>query len=65
MEHQMNRFSNLPELNIERKDSVGFVKAESDSDFDDQVDENEELNGGSRAVKLSIRALNFNTMMST
>ena len=41
---------------------------ESDSDFsentDDFIDVDEEFGGASRAVKLSIRALNFNTMIS-
>ena len=33
----------------------------SDSDFeDDIIDDDEEFGGASRAVKLSIRALNFN-----
>lgn len=47
---------------------MGFVQASgSDSEFehiDDYIDEAEEFNGASRAVKLSIRALNFNMMLA-
>ena len=53
---------------MDRQDSVDFQKASgSDSEFehiDDYVDEAEEFNGASRAVKLSIRALNFNMMLA-
>ena len=44
-----------------------FQKANnSDSDFecDDFIDDDEEFGGASRSVKLSIRALNFNMMLS-
>lgn len=55
-------------LGVDKQDSVDFVKASgSDSEFeylDDYVDEAEEFNGASRAVKLSIRALNFNMMLA-
>jgi len=55
-------------LRVDKQDSVDFVKASgSDSEFeylDDYVDEAEEFNGASRAVKLSIRALNFNMMLA-
>ena len=55
-------------LKVDRQDSVDFQKASgSDSEFehiDDYVDEAEEFNGASRAVKLSIRALNFNMMLA-
>lgn len=49
--------------------SCEFEKAnESDSDFseniDDFIDVDEEFGGASRAVKLSIRALNFNMMIT-
>jgi len=55
-------------LGVDKQDSVGFVQASgSDSEFehiDDYIDEAEEFNGASRAVKLSIRALNFNMMLA-
>lgn len=55
-------------LRVDKQDSVDFQKASgSDSEFeylDDYVDEAEEFNGASRAVKLSIRALNFNMMLA-
>ena len=55
-------------LGVDKQDSVDFVKASgSDSEFeylDDYVYEAEEFNGASRAVKLSIRALNFNMMLA-
>ena len=55
-------------LGVNKQDSVGFVQASgSDSEFehiDDYIDEAEEFNGASRAVKLSIRALNFNMMLA-
>jgi hypothetical protein len=55
-------------LFVDKQDSVDFQKASgSDSEFDhqdDYIDEAEEFNGASRAVKLSIRALNFNTMLA-
>ena len=49
--------------------SCEFEQAnESDSDFseniDDFIDVDEEFGGASRAVKLSIRALNFNMMIT-
>lgn len=51
------------------KSNDAFVQASnSDSDFeyidDDFIDEEEEFGGASRAVKLSIRALNFNMMIA-
>lgn len=56
------------ELKAKRQESMDFQKASgSDSEFeyfDDFVDEAEEFNGASRAVKLSIRALNFNMMLA-
>jgi len=55
---------------LKRQESEGdqFQKASgSDSEFeqfDDYIDEAEEFAGASRAIKLSIRALNFNMMIS-
>ena len=54
---------------MKKQMSCEFEKAnESDSDFsekiDDFIDVDEEFGGASRAVKLSIRALNFNMMIS-
>ena len=53
---------------MKKQESCEFQKAtESDSDFDncdDFIDDDEEFGGASRAVKLSIRALNFNMMIS-
>lgn len=47
---------------------MGFqVASNEDSEFesgDDQIEDNEEFGGASRAVKLSIRAFQFNTMLS-
>lgn len=55
-------------LSVGKQDSVGFQQASgSDSEFeyiDDYIDEAEEFNGASRAVKMSIRALNFNMMLA-
>ena len=55
-------------LGVKKEESAGFKQANnSDSDFeflDDQIDEDEEFGGASRSVKLSIRALNFNAMIS-
>mgnify|MGYP006116817831 CR=1 FL=1 len=56
-------------LKMKKQMSCEFEKAnESDSDFseniDDFIDVDEEFGGASRAVKLSIRALNFNMMIS-
>lgn len=55
-------------LGMAKQDSVGFQQASnSDSEFeyiDDYIDEAEEFNGASRAVKMSIRALNFNMMLA-
>ena len=55
-------------LKLAKEKSVGFDQASpNDPDFeeiDDYIDEDEELSGASRAVKLSIRALNFNMMCS-
>ena len=55
-------------LGVKKEESAGFKQANnSDSDFeflDDQIDEDEEFGGASRSVKLSIRALNFNMMIS-
>jgi hypothetical protein len=46
-------------------DFQNFAKAsEDDPDFeDDQIDDDEEFGGASRAVKYSIKALHFNRMI--
>jgi hypothetical protein len=54
---------------IKKEKSNEFQQASnSDSDFeyidDDFIDEEEEFGGASRAVKLSIKALNFNMMIA-
>jgi hypothetical protein len=54
---------------MKKQESLEFQKASASdcSDFDnidDYIDDQEEFGGASRAVKLSIRALNFNMMIS-
>ena len=61
--------SNAQHLGLRKEKSSEFQQAaNSDSDFeyieDDYIDEEEEFGGASRAVKLSIRALNFNMMIA-
>lgn len=70
LESHFNRISKMQpsNLKLQKKDSVDFQKASgSDSEFenvDDHIDEFEEMAGASRAVKLSIRAIRFNKMLS-
>lgn len=55
-------------LHIGKEQSAEFDKASpNDPDFeeiDDFIEEDEELSGASKAIKLSIRALNFNMMFA-
>lgn len=55
-------------VKLQRQQSSEFDQADrDDSDFeemDDFIEEDEEFGGANRAVKLSIRALNFNMMLS-
>lgn len=73
MQDQADQFVRLSHvqnqnLGLKKEASAGFKQANnSDSDFeflDDEIDEDEEFGGASRSVKLSIRALNFNMMIS-
>lgn len=69
MQHNQNQKQSPNSLAIGKQESAEFSKADGDdSDFefieDDFIADDEEFGGASRAVKLSIRALNFNMMLS-
>lgn len=74
-EHQFNEVQRMSKLigqhgglHIGKEQSAEFDKASpNDPDFeeiDDFIEEDEELSGASKAIKLSIRALNFNMMFA-
>ena len=66
----MQRLSKLLKhgaLHLEKEGSAEFDKADKDDsefeDIDDYIEEDEEFGGASRAVKMSIKAFNFNMML--